>query len=542
MRNNVFGILLSFHSLRALRFSSIVGRMAQRATDAFASSSSSGGSSEPSPAAFSRQVFDESLSLVAIKIPAKLCTQYMTRFKDHVFQRPRMKRILDVEGDKEHRLILLNAQVTLAPATEEEEEEERGKQSTEQDKEPLLGRLLGLPEELGVFIRETQGAAQPYTLHLGYEHLTVEEVLHKLLPQGSEVPSSFEQAGHIAHLNLRDEMLPFKHMIGQVILDKNPSLRTVVNKMGNIENEFRTFPMEVIAGQNDFDVTVRESGAKLAFNFRNVYWNSRLQTEHARLIQMLKSKAASASVMKGQALVVADMMAGVGPFAVPLAMHQHNSHPGIVLHANDLNPESHAALVKNSKVNRIQHGRLSSYNCDAREFVVALVSKQVFFHEAIMNLPANATDFLDVFIGLETRYKKVAGKSRGGGGGEAPSVSTDFTLPRIHVYAFSTAADPVADIAARAASVLQCDVSLLELTAAPAPGEFDAMDAVACWGHVVRDVSPKKLMVCLSFFLPRQVALAEPIHFSFEAKSGVKREGDGEGDGEVEMETKKSKT
>ena len=53
----------------------------------------------------------------------------------------------------------------------------------------------------------------------------------RLLPAGSEVPSSFESIGHIAHLNIRDELLPYKHVIGQVIMDKNPSITTVVNKV-----------------------------------------------------------------------------------------------------------------------------------------------------------------------------------------------------------------------------------------------------------------------------------------------------------------------
>jgi tRNA G37 N-methylase Trm5 len=44
------------------------------------------------------------------------------------------------------------------------------------------------------------------------------------------VPSSFETVGHIAHLNLRDELLPYKHLVGQVLLDKNPNIQTVVNK------------------------------------------------------------------------------------------------------------------------------------------------------------------------------------------------------------------------------------------------------------------------------------------------------------------------
>lgn len=53
----------------------------------------------------------------------------------------------------------------------------------------------------------------------------------KLLPEGSDVPSSFETVGHIAHLNIRDELIPYKHLIGQVILDKNLNIRTVVNKV-----------------------------------------------------------------------------------------------------------------------------------------------------------------------------------------------------------------------------------------------------------------------------------------------------------------------
>ena len=30
-----------------------------------------------------------------------------------------------------------------------------------------------------------------------------------------EIPSAFETVGHIAHLNLREEQLPFKKVIGQ---------------------------------------------------------------------------------------------------------------------------------------------------------------------------------------------------------------------------------------------------------------------------------------------------------------------------------------
>lgn len=42
-------------------------------------------------------------------------------------------------------------------------------------------------------------------------------LVQKVVPQDvREVPHAFESVGHIAHLNLRDELLPYKHIIGQV--------------------------------------------------------------------------------------------------------------------------------------------------------------------------------------------------------------------------------------------------------------------------------------------------------------------------------------
>lgn len=41
-----------------------------------------------------------------------------------------------------------------------------------------------------------------------------DQVLKEVLPVGAEVPSSFETIGHVAHVNLRDELLPYKKIIG----------------------------------------------------------------------------------------------------------------------------------------------------------------------------------------------------------------------------------------------------------------------------------------------------------------------------------------
>lgn len=154
------------------------------------------------------------------------------------------------------------------------------------------------------------------------------------------IPTGFNQAGHVAHLNLREAFLPYKRLIAEVLLDKNPSVRTVINKVANVgtESEFRTFAYELLAGDDDLSVEARENDCTFRFNYATVYWNSKLEGEHSRLIHLFKP---------GE--VVCDVMAGIGPFAVPAAKK------GVFVWANDYNPESYLSLSSNVKRNKVRH-------------------------------------------------------------------------------------------------------------------------------------------------------------------------------------------
>lgn len=84
------------------------------------------------------------------------------------------------------------------------------------------------------------------------------------------------------------------------------------------------------------DVLQHESDCRFTFDFSKVYWNSRLHTEHERLVRMFKPED-----------VVVDVFAGVGPFAIPAG------RKGCAVLANDLNPVSHTYLEKNVHDNRV---------------------------------------------------------------------------------------------------------------------------------------------------------------------------------------------
>lgn len=67
-----------------------------------------------------------------------------------------------------------------------------------------------------------------------------------------------------------EEHAPFKHIIGEVLLDKTRHCRTVVNKTDNIHSKFRNFSMELLAGEADYVANVKENGLTYQLNFEKV--------------------------------------------------------------------------------------------------------------------------------------------------------------------------------------------------------------------------------------------------------------------------------
>lgn len=422
-------------------------------------------------------------------------------------------------------------------------------------------------------------------------------------PLIEEVPSSFEAAGHIAHLNLREEALPYKYLIGKAILEKNrPRIRLVVNKIGNIENEFRTFPMEILAvadgGDDDgysgfvetvetlcagatttgrdedgdgngsssqpslpavqvkigpqhqslMEVEVREHGCRFQLDFARVYFNSRLQGEHDRLVQLIlqdalqrqqrRKKAMRESEMKDtnnndydhgkEYIVVADAMAGVGPFAIPLTssssinLSQYRKAK-IICHANDLNPISYEYLQKNAKLNKCLPERLFMYNMDARQFIHKMNEDGVDVDHFIMNLPQLGPEFLDAFRGW--KFHDNYGSTTTAGKDDADPTQEESPQerrhdcrrrPMIHVHCFGEKArTPEDNIRVERQVQERCESAL------GCRGCFDAMtsgdsNSVAATANefavrIVRDVGPRKNMFCVSFRLPLEVASVKKI-------------------------------
>lgn len=363
-------------------------------------------------AALDRGLFKRTIRVPALRVAASKVGQLRASvLKDLVLNVPRVKSVVKDE-DSTKRLVLLDQ---------------------------------GCPAEDRLKLADCSSECElvDYSICLDYAFWTADEVLTSILPEGIPVPGSFEMVGHLIHLNLLPEHSPYKHVIGQVILDKHPQCRTVVNKLGSIANVYRVFDMEFLAGDHDTMVEVREEGCTFAFDYAKVYWNSRLQAEHRRLVQSFETGS-----------TVCDVFAGVGPFAIPAAKSRK-----CTVYANDLNPESIRYLCQNATANKVER-RIKQFNMDGRDFVRHVFGKssKVHFDHVIMNLPASAHEFLDVFLELET---------------ERP--------PTIHCYVFVREGEPRG-------------IELVEGVLGRPVESFKE--------HFVRNVAPSKDMYCISFRLP----------------------------------------
>ncbi|KAG7621983.1 SAM-dependent methyltransferase TRM5/TYW2-type [Arabidopsis suecica] len=322
-----------------------------------------------------------------------------------------------------------------------------------------------LPEAIKVLFAEAKMADASLSfelvkcrLTLFYDYWPMIEILEAVLPKGMIVPSAFEMVGHIAHLNLRDEHLPYKRLIAKVVLDKNqPKIQTVVNKIDPIHNDFRTMQLEVLAGNHSLVTLVVESGLRFHVDLARVYWNSKLGTERQRLLLGFDQND-----------VVCDVFAGVGPIALAAARIVKR------VYANDLNPHAVEFMEQNSVVNKLEK-RIEIFNMDGRRFIKAMFSseKGQKVTQVVMNLPKDAAESLDAFRGVYNDRHRDEGLS----------------FPTIHVYGFSKASDPEFDFHERiriALSEVAVDVKMRK----------------------VRLVAPGKWMLCASFILPKNVAFS----------------------------------
>ena len=114
-------------------------------------------------------------------------------------------------------------------------------------------------------VEETPELAQT-TIKLSHENYTTSEMFNFYCPDIPS-PNSFESIGHIAHYNLTEDQTKHGKLIGDILLLKNRLIKTVVNKTEKLHNVYRTPVLELLAGDKNYEVEVKEQGTKFRLDF-----------------------------------------------------------------------------------------------------------------------------------------------------------------------------------------------------------------------------------------------------------------------------------
>ena len=325
-----------------------------------------------------------------------------------------------------------------------------------------------------------------------YQNQPVTRILSKLLPpEAQPPPSSYEQIGHVAHVNLRQPHVPHGKLIGRVMLDRlQPSTRTVVNKLGEVGGPYRTYEMDLLAGEDDYFVQQVEHGISLHFDLKNVYWCTRLEGERTYMIE---------NEFKPNQLI-ADAFCGVGALCIRAAVAK-----GCRVLANDLNPDAVEYCRDSAKRNGIdvsdKGGKFHVQCGDASQFIMNLGIGESTSPESgseseegggvsdlpdhlLLNFPLDSASFLNAL--------------RWWPSGE------NFDSCRVHLYTFARGDDE--RTAAEVAIDLVAD-GLLPEGGYVEPSKFrgEYLDSLQCnvQAREIRDAAPGKMVICVSFSVTR---------------------------------------
>jgi len=297
-----------------------------------------------------------------------------------------------------------------------------------------------------------------------------------------------EQIGHVAHLNLKSWHEPYAAVIGDVMVECLPTIETVVNKIGQVSGDFRTYDMMVVAGRNDTKVQFNEHGIRLQFDLSKVYWCSRLSGERKYMVDRVFAKNQ----------IICDPFCGVGA-QVLLAAKELNC----TIIANDWNPDAVSALRKNIQRNKVE-SYFPTVSCqDATDFLIDVgLSETTTPHHVIMNYPLESPKFLSalrwwLIPSKPTQYDTqfhLYTFAREGNNNNHNNNNNNSTMPRRTVE--QVAIDQVAHHLLPQGAQEQDSIHR----------EQD-LNALGCnvTTRIIRDVAPGKVVVYVSFTLTKRL-------------------------------------
>jgi tRNA (guanine37-N1)-methyltransferase len=197
--------------------------------------------------------------------------------------------------------------------------------------------------------------------------------------ESDELISAFDQIGEIIIVRIPDSLLSKKKIIGETLLNEVKVARSVFYQASDVEGDFRTRNLEIIAGEKNTETEYKEFGCKFLVDVENAFFSPRLSTERERIANLIQD---------GE--TITNMFAGVGMFSIMAAKKKK-----CTVYSIDINPVASKLCEKNIEFNKLV-GKVISINGDASEIIKEkLVNKS---DRTLMLLPERSDEFLESAI------------------------------------------------------------------------------------------------------------------------------------------------
>ena len=198
--------------------------------------------------------------------------------------------------------------------------------------------------------------------------------------EAADLYSAFDQIGDIIIIRIPDSLLSKKKMIGEVLLENVHPARSVFYQASDVEGDFRTRNLEIIAGEDNTETEYKEFGCRFKVDVEKAFFSPRLSTERNRIAQL---------VQDGETII--NMFGGVGMFSIVAAKKKKCTVYNI-----DLNPYAARLCEENIKLNKRLAGTIISIQGDASQVIKEQLQDKG--DRTLMLLPERSDEFLDSAI------------------------------------------------------------------------------------------------------------------------------------------------
>jgi tRNA (guanine37-N1)-methyltransferase len=123
------------------------------------------------------------------------------------------------------------------------------------------------------------------------------------------------------------------------LMNKQKSIKTVLEKAGEIKGRLRKLSTNFIAGENTKEILYKENNCIFKFNIDKTYFSSRLSNERKEISSLIKPNE-----------TVLVMFAGVAPFSIVIAKNSKAKK----VYSNELNREANKYSLINIKLNKVE--------------------------------------------------------------------------------------------------------------------------------------------------------------------------------------------